>query len=132
LAALYRRAAAYEENLIYIDARLDEHDAEIDEHDAQIDELHSRVEGMEEGMRLLPEILERLGPQTLTPEHQATVKNMTRRLSELTGISYAAIYAELDDHFHVAKYDQIPDTHWADIAAWFGRRTDAAEKGRRS
>jgi len=116
MASLYRRIA-------YVDSRLDEHDE-------QIAGLEDRMEGVEEGMRMLPEILERLGPQTLTSEHQSTVKNMTRRLSELTGIAYAAIYAELDDHFHVAKYDQIPDAHWVDIAAWFQRRIDTAEKRR--
>jgi hypothetical protein len=31
------------------------------------------MESVEEVSRLLPEILERLGPQTLSPEHQATV-----------------------------------------------------------
>src|SRR5262249_18730113 len=65
LAVLYRRQAAYEARLVYVDARLDEHEE-------QIGELHSRIESLAEGQRLLPELLERLGPQTLTPEHQAT------------------------------------------------------------
>jgi hypothetical protein len=108
LAALYRRAAAYEAQLVYVDAKLDEHDA-------QIDEFHSRVEGMEEGMRLLPEILERLGPQTLTSEHQATVKNMAGRLSELSGIAYATIYSDLNAALHVGRYSDIHDARWADI-----------------
>ncbi len=46
MAVLYRRAAAYEAQLAYVDAKLDEHDA-------QIDELHSRVETMEELSRLV-------------------------------------------------------------------------------
>ncbi len=117
LASLYRRAAAYEARLEYVDAKLEEHE--------------DRLESVEEATRLLPEILERLGPQTLTPEHQSTVRNMERRLNELSGISHAAIYSELNDPFHVAKYDQIPDTRWVDIAAWFERRIDAAEKRHR-
>ncbi len=110
LASLYRRAAAYEAQLAYVDAKLDEHDE-------QIDELHSRVEGMEEITRLVPEILERLGPQTLTPEHQATVKNMARRLSEVSGIAYATIYSDLNAAFHVGKYSDI-----ADARGWTSRR----------
>jgi hypothetical protein len=125
LAVLYRRAAAYEAQLAYVDAKLDEHDV-------QIDELHSRVEGMEEITRLVPEILERLGPQTLTPEHQAAVRNMARRLSELSGIAYATIYGDLNAAFHVGRYSDIPDAHWAEITAWFQRRIDAAEKRHRS
>jgi len=119
LAVLYRRAAAYEAQLAYVDAKLDEHDA-------QLDELQSRVEGVEEGMRLLPEILERLGPQTLTPEHQATVKTMAKRLSDLSGMSYAAIYGDLNAAFHVGRYSDLPDARWAEITAWFERRITAA------
>jgi len=136
LASLYRRAAAYEAQLAYVDAKLDEHDAEITKLHSRLedveDELHSRLEGMEEVTRLVPEILERLGPQTLTSEHQSTVKNMARRLSELSGISYASIYAELNDTFHVGKYSDIADARWADITAWFQLRIDAAEKRRHS
>ncbi len=88
------------------------------------------MEGVEEGMRLLPEILERLGPQTLTSEHQATVKNMARRLSDLSGIAYATIYSDLNAAFDVGRYSDIPDAHWAEIAAWFQWRIDAAEKRR--
>jgi hypothetical protein len=64
LATLYYRQAAYEEQLRVIDASLIEHSE-------QLGELHSRIESLEAGQRLLPEILERLGPQTLSPEHQA-------------------------------------------------------------
>jgi uncharacterized coiled-coil protein SlyX len=121
LAVLYRRAAAYEAQLAYVDAKLDELDA-------QFDELQSRVEGVEEGMRLLPEILERLGPQTLTPEHQATVKQMARRLSELSGIAYATIYSDLNAAFHVGRYSDLPDARWVEITAWFERRISAAQQ----
>jgi hypothetical protein len=102
----------------------------LDEHDMQIDELHSRVEGIEEVARLVPEILERLGPQTLTSEHQATVKNMARRLSDRSGIAYATIYSDLNTAFHVGRYSDIPDALWPEITAWFQRRIDAAEKRR--
>ncbi len=120
LASLYRRAAAYEAQLEYVDAKLEEHDM-------QISGLHDRVEGME---RLVPQILERLGPQTLTPAHQSTVKNMARRLNELNGVSYAAIYGELNDAFHVGRYSDISDAQWADVTVWFERRITAADRRR--
>src|SRR5262249_53941338 len=119
LAALYRRQAAYEAQLVYVDARLDEHEE-------QISELHSRIESLEEGQRLLPELLERLGPQTLTPEHQATVKAMAKRLNELSGVSFATIYGDLNAAFHVGRYSDILDAHWSEITAWFQQRTSAA------
>jgi hypothetical protein len=121
LAVLYRRQAAYETRLAYVDARLEEHEE-------QIGELHSRLEGMEEVTRLVPEILERLGPQTLTPERQATIKNMARRLTELSGMSYSTIYGDLNATFHVGKFSDIPETQWSQVANWFQQRIDAAEK----
>jgi hypothetical protein len=48
LAVLFRRQAAYEAQLVYVDARLEELEA-------QIGELHSRIESLEVGQRLLPE-----------------------------------------------------------------------------
>ncbi len=121
LAVLYRRQAAYEAHL----ARLDER---MDEHDDAIGELHSRIESLEEGQRLLPEILERLGPQTLTPEHQSTVKAMASRLHDLGGVAFATIYGELNTVFHVGRYADIPDTAWESVAIWFQRRIDALDR----
>jgi hypothetical protein len=120
LSVLYRRQATYEAHL----ARLDER---LDAHEDTIGELHSRMESLEEGQRLLPELLERLGQQALTPEHQATVKAMAGRLHDLGGYSFAAIYGELNAAFHVGKYSDIPDARWAEVVGWFNPRIEAAE-----
>jgi hypothetical protein len=116
LAALYRRQAAYEARLTVVEARQDS--------------LEDRMESVEEVSRLVPEILERLGPLTLTPEHQATVKAMAGRLHELAGIGYSTIYGDLTQAFHVGKYGDILDTEWPDVAAWFQQRIAAAERRR--
>ncbi len=123
LMVLYRRQAAYETHLATIDARLDTYDE-------QLCELHSRIESLEAGQRLLPEILERLGPQTLSPEHQATVKAMAGQLHEGTGYSFGTIYSDLNAAFHVGRYSDIPDAQWAEVAAWFQTRTASAQKHR--
>jgi hypothetical protein len=93
--------------------------------------VEHRLEQVEEVTRLVPEILERLGPQTLTPEHQSTVKNAVRHLSELTGAHFQTIYADLNESFHVAKYDQIPESRWLDVSVWLKTRIDAADKRRK-
>jgi antirepressor protein/GIY-YIG catalytic domain-containing protein len=90
--------------------------------------VESRLESVEEVTRLVPEILERLGPQTLTPEHQATIKHQAARLHELSGRAYATIYGDLNTAFHVARYGDIADARWPEIAAWFKTRLDAAEQ----
>lgn len=115
MATLYRRQIAVETTL--------------SEHDAQIGELFSRVEGIEEvTSHLLPELLERLGPQTLSIDHQSTVQQAAKRLSELTGTHYNAIYAELNLHFHVPRYTEIPELRWEDVVEWFRVRIHAAER----
>ena len=130
LAALYRRQAAYETRLAYVDASLSGLSVRLDDHEEQIGELHGRLEGMEEVTRLVPEILQRLGPQTLTPEHQATIKHQATRLHELSGRAYATIYGDLNAAFHVARYSDIPEARWPEIVAWFKTRIEAAEKQR--
>lgn len=105
---------------------------DVDRWRASVDQrqtaLEDRMESVEEVTRLIPEILERLGPETLSPEHQATIKNLAKRLNELAGFSYAAIYGELNAAFHVGKYSDIPAARWPDVLAWFKARIDAAER----
>jgi len=36
----------------------------------------------------------------------------------------------LRQHFHVGKYEQIPEARWAEVTEWFKRRIDAAQKRR--
>jgi len=110
------------------EVQLHEHEERLRDHDQQIGELHSRVESNEELSRVLAEALARLGPQTLTPAHQATVKHQATRLHELTGRAYATIYGDLNAAFHVGKYTDIAAARWPEIAAWFKTRIEAAEQ----
>jgi hypothetical protein len=90
--------------------------------------IESRLEAHEEVLRLVPELLERLGPQTLTPEHARTVQNAVKRLHEAGGYAYSTVYADLGEHFRVVKYDQIPEARWSEVAEWFRVRIQAAEQ----
>jgi hypothetical protein len=125
MAALYRRAHA-------IETTLADHDAQLAEHDAEIEALHSRVESVEEVQRhILPELLERLGPRTLSIEHQHTVQQGVRHLADLLGLKKpGSIYSELNDHFHVPRYAEIPEARWEEVAEWFRARIQAAERQR--
>jgi hypothetical protein len=90
------------------------------------------METVEEISRLVPEILERLGPQTLTPEHQATVKAMATRLHEVSGLAYSTIYSDLNAAFHVGRYSDIAEAQWTEVAGWLQQRIAAAERRRSS
>jgi predicted fused transcriptional regulator/phosphomethylpyrimidine kinase len=106
-------------------------DATLTQHEHQFGELLARLESTEEVLRLVPEILERLGPEALTPEHQRTVQHAAKRLHDAGGYAYATVYAELGEHFHVAKHGQIPEARWQDVAEWFRVRIATAEKRRK-
>lgn len=84
--------------------------------------IESRMESVEEMTRLAPELIERLGPATLSPEHQQSVQAYANRLAELTGAKHAAIYGELKDVFHVGMYKEIPESQWSEVAQWFQAR----------
>ena len=92
--------------------------------------VESRLDSHEEVLRLVPEILERLGPQTLSPEHQRTVQAGVNRLHDLTNRSYGAIYDELRQAFHVGAYKDIPEVRWLDVVAWFQARIGRAGGGK--
>ena len=123
LAALYRRQAVHEAQMRIVESRLDEHEDEIGE-------LHGRMESVEELTRLVSEILERLGPETLTPAHQRWVQGATKRLREVSGAAYPTIYAELGEAFQVAKYNDIREQDWPRVEAWFAQKIAAAKNRR--
>ena len=68
---------------------------------------------------LLPEILERLGPEKLTPEHQQLVQYYVGKLHEATGKHQATIHAELKTAFKVPRYQEILEDDWQKVENWF-------------
>ena len=96
----------------------------------RLDGLESEVESIHEVARLVPELLERMGPATLSPEHMRSVQALAKRLHEIGGFTFASIYGELNDRFHVGKYDQIPEASWEEVTRWFAMRINAAERRR--
>ena len=90
--------------------------------------VESRLEGVEAMTGLIPEILERLGPQTLTPAHQRQVQALAHQLSQLTKKSYATIYDDLKTAFSVAKYSDVPEDQWAQLEQWFKVQIERATK----
>jgi hypothetical protein len=88
--------------------------------------VEHRLGNVEEITQLIPGILERLGPATLTPEHQRTVQSGINHLHELTHRPHAALYDELRQAFHVGTYKDISDRRWAEVAQWLRTRITRA------
>ncbi len=82
---------------------------------------------------MLPELLERLGPERLKPErlkpeHQALVKRWVQELHTLAGYAYGSIYGDLNSIVHVGKFSDILETDWERVEQWFTLRIEAAKK----
>ena len=81
--------------------------------------VESRLEGVEAMTGLIPEILGRLGPETLTPAHQNLVKYYVQQLSKATGKHTGTIYSSLYTAFSVPRYQEIPEAEWDKVEQWF-------------
>jgi hypothetical protein len=92
--------------------------------------VESRLEGLEAITDLIPEILERLGPETLTIEHQRSVQGLVKRLHDATSKPFGTIYDELKIAFEVPRYQEIREQEWEKVLNWFQVQIDRA-KGKR-
>ena len=90
--------------------------------------VETRLEGLEAMTDLIPEILDRLGPMTLTPAHQSALQQHVKRLHEATGKAYVTIYEDLKLAFSVARYQDIPESEWDQVVQWFRIQMERARK----
>jgi len=103
--------------------------AAIIEWQMEVEHWRGGVEGRLEGLEaIIPDILDRLPPPTLTPEHQQQVQAFVHQLHEASGKPYGTIYNDLKTAFAVAKYDQIPEGEWNKVAHWFQVQIQRAKK----
>lgn len=90
--------------------------------------VESRLEGLEQVTNLIPEILERLGPQTLTVDHQRTVQQYVQRVHERNGTPYGTIYERFKAAFGVPRYADIPERQWTRVVQWFREQMESKGK----
>ncbi|MGB8346571.1 MAG: phage antirepressor N-terminal domain-containing protein [Ktedonobacteraceae bacterium] len=112
LAEYHRQMAEYFEWKAATDTRLDQLET-------WQESVEDRLESHEHVLGLVSDILERLGPETLTPAHQRQVQAFVKQLSGTTGKHSATIYDELKTAFEVPRYQDIPEFEWEKIAHWF-------------
>ena len=89
--------------------------------------VESRLEGLE---AIIPDILEKLPPQSLTPTQQQHVRTYVKVLSEKTGKPYATIWEEFKMVFEVARYQDTPQEDWDKVVNWFQVQIERA-RGKR-
>lgn len=111
-AEYHRQMAAFYEWKAATDTRLDRLEEWQSEMESRLDE-QCRV------LAFIPDILDRLGPETLTPDHQRQVQYRAKQLHEATGKPYGTIYDDLKTAGGVPKYGDIPESEWGRVERWF-------------
>ncbi len=122
-AEYHRQMAAFYQWKATTDTRLDLLEERQGEIENKLDE-HRRV------LAFIPEILERLGPETLTVKHQQQMRALVDHLSDATGKTHKGIYSELYVAFEVPRYQEIREEDWDKVLNWFQVQMDRA-KGKR-
>lgn len=90
--------------------------------------VEERLEGLEAVTDLIPEILERLGPQTITAQHQNQVKWLVSQLCEASGKHRGTIYSDLYTAFSVPKYQDLREDEWDQVTRWFALQMERVRK----
>ena len=97
----------------------------------QVDEwrgqMEARIESNEAISRLLPEIIERLGPETITSEHHQKVKTLAKQLHLATGKPYPTIYDELKTVFEKGRIEDLLEEEWEQVEKWFRVQIERAK-----
>ncbi len=127
-AEYHRQMAAFFEWKATTDVRIDVLEERQGALETQYERVEERLESYKPVLDLVPEILERLGSPTLTPEHQNLVKYYVQQLSKATGNHSGTIYSNLYTAFSVPRYQEIPESEWPKVENWFKVRIERAKK----
>jgi hypothetical protein len=94
----------------------------------RLEEQEARLEAKEAMLQLLPEILERLGPETISSQQQRQVQAYVKKLHEFSGRGYGVIYDELKSVFQRPRYQDIQVGEWEQVVAWFQGQIQRAKE----
>lgn len=89
--------------------------------------VESRLEGLEAITDLIPDILERLGPELITIEHQRSMQGLVKRLHDATGKPFGTIWDEFKTAFDVPRYQELKERDYEKAARWFGAQLERAK-----
>jgi P22_AR N-terminal domain len=121
MVAFYEWKAATDTRIVLLEERQDTIMEWQESVESRLDE-HRRV------LAFIPDILDRLGPETLTPQHQKTLQYYVKQLHEATGKPYPTIYEDLKTAFAVPRYQELPEAEWANVINWFKVQIDRNKK----
>jgi hypothetical protein len=85
----------------------------------QLDGLQFQLEAEKTVTDLIPEILQRLGPETINTQQQRQVQAYVHQLHLASGKHQATIYDELKTAFDCPRYQELRADEWPQVVAWF-------------
>ena len=90
--------------------------------------IEVRLEGVEAMVGIIPEILDRLGPETLSTQQQRQVQVYVQQLSKATNKPPATIHEELKTAFERRSYRELRADEWPQVVNWFTVQIEKAKK----
>ena len=123
VALVYRQQARLEARVSYLETA-------SRGHESRLDALELRLDAVEQSQKQLPELLDLLKPEQLSPLHQTMLQRWVNDLAHLTGWHISMIYQDLVADFNYHTFTDAKESDWQRIADWFQARLDAARKRR--
>jgi hypothetical protein len=96
----------------------------------RIEDQEARIEAKEAVLDLIPEILDRLGPETISTQQQRQIQVYVKQLNQLTGKPYATIHDELKMVFEKPRYQDLLASEWSQVNNWFKLQIQRAKEQR--
>lgn len=92
--------------------------------------LQTQLESEKAVTDIIPEILERLGPELISTQQQRQVQAYVEQLSKATGKHPATIYNDLKTAFDCPRYQELRADEWPQVMNWFTIQIERARKRR--
>jgi P22_AR N-terminal domain len=89
--------------------------------------VEARLEGDKAMLDLIPDIVDRLGPETLTPQHHRQVQTLAKQLHQVSSKPYPTIYDDLKTAFEKPRIEDLLEDDWLQIENWFRVQIERAK-----
>jgi BRO family, N-terminal domain len=123
MALVYRQQASLEARVRYVETA-------SRGHESRLDAVELRLDAVEQSQKQVPELLDLLRPEQLSPLHQTMLSRWVNDLAHLTGWHITMIYQDLVADFAYHSFSDAGESDWQRIADWFQARLEAARKRR--
>ena len=121
LALMYRQQASLE-------ARVRSVEIAAGGYETRLESSELRLDAVEKAQSTLPELLDLLKPDQLSPLHQTMVRRWVNDLAHLTGWHINMIFQDVVADFAYHSFSDARESDWQRIEEWFQARLKSARK----